>query len=138
MAITKQPETHAMILLLDSEPLVRSVTKEVLGDAGYVVLATGNLGTAVDMLGDSKIDLLITRPYVDNIPGHEAAKFLRRRNPQMGVLIVAGLLDDGRLKYREDFEGFEIFPSPFTAALLIEKIEEALKTAQQRAPHHTR
>ncbi len=53
----------------------------------------------------------------------------------MGVLIVAGLLDDDRLKYREDFEGFEIFPPPFTAAQLTEKVEQALKTAQERLAH---
>jgi DNA-binding NtrC family response regulator len=123
-----------MILLLDSEPVVRSVLKEVLGNAGYIVQATGDLGTALDMLNESKIDLLITHPSVDNIPGHEAAKYLRKTNPQMGVLIVAGFLDDERLQNRENFEGFEMFPAPFTAAQLIKKIEETLKTARERAP----
>ncbi len=60
MAITKRSETSAMILLLGSEPVVRSVMKEVLEHAGYVVLATGSLGAAVDRLADCEIDLLIT------------------------------------------------------------------------------
>src|SRR5579872_7134914 len=110
-----------MILLLGSEPILRGVMKEALEQAGYVVLATGNLGTAVDMLADGKIDLLITHPYVDSIAGHEAAKYLRAKNPQMGVLLVAGLLDDDRLRYRADLAGFDVFPAPFTAAQLIEK-----------------
>jgi hypothetical protein len=50
----------------------------------------------------------------------------------MGILIVAGLLDDDRLKYRATIEGFEIFPPPFTAAQLIEKVDEVLKAAQER------
>ena len=66
-----------MILFLDSEPVVRSVMKEVLERAGYVVVATGGLGEAVKRLADGRIELLITRPYVDNITGHEAAKYLR-------------------------------------------------------------
>jgi len=114
-----------MILLLGSAPVVRSVMREVLEHAGYVVLATGSLGIAVDMLAYSKIDLLISHPYIDDIPGHEAAKYLRARNPHMGVLIVAGLLDDDRLRYRADFEGFEIFPQPFTAAQLMEKLRRS-------------
>jgi DNA-binding NtrC family response regulator len=109
--------------------------KEVLEHAGYVVLATGSLGAAVDTLAHCKIDLLITHPYIDNIPGHEAAKYLRARNPQMGILVVAGLLDDVRLQYPAHLEGFGIFPSPFTATQLIEKVEEVLKTAQERAAH---
>jgi len=124
-----------MILLLDSEPVVRSAITEVLEHAGYVVLATGSLGVAVDTLARCKIDLLITHPYVDNMAGHEAAKYLRARNPHMGVLVVAGFLDDDRLRYRADLEAFEIFPPSFTAAQLIEKVEQVLKTAQGRAAH---
>jgi DNA-binding NtrC family response regulator len=78
------------------------------------------------------VDLLITHPYVDNIPGHQAAKYLQGRNPGMGVLIVAGLLDDDRLQYRADMEGFDIFPPPFSAAQLLEKVDEALKAARKR------
>jgi DNA-binding NtrC family response regulator len=122
-----------MILLLGSEPIVRLVMTEALQRAGYVVLATGSLGTAVDMLGDGNIQLLIIPPYIDNVPGHEAAKYLRSRNPKMGVLFVAGLLDDDRLKYRAGLEGFEIFPPPFSAADLIGKVQDVLKTAQKRA-----
>jgi CheY-like chemotaxis protein len=125
-----------MILLLCSEPVVRSVMKEVLQNAGYIVLATGSLGVAVDMLAQSKIDLLITYPYIDNITGHEAAKYLRAKNPRMEILVVAGLLDDKRLQHRADLEGFEIFPPPFTAAQLIGKVEEGLKAAQERPAQH--
>jgi DNA-binding NtrC family response regulator len=121
-----------MILLLDSEPVARSVMKEVLERAGYVVTATGSLGAAVDRLAHGGVDLMITRPYVDNIPGHQAAKYLHARNPGMGVLIVAGLLDDDRLQYRADMEGFEIFPPPFSRPQFLAKVEDVLKAAQKR------
>ena len=127
----KQPQTTGMILLLSSEPLVRSVMKEVLEGAGHTVLATGSLGVAVDILAETAIDLLITHPYVENIPGHEAATYLRSRNPhKMAVLIVAGLLDDDRLQYRADLQKFEIFPPPFTAAEFLDKVEKALNTVR--------
>jgi DNA-binding NtrC family response regulator len=124
-----------MILLLGSEPVIRSVMKEALERAGYVVLATGSLGVALDTLATSNVELLITHPYVANIPGHEAAKYLRARNPKMGILIVAGLLVDDRLQYRADIEQFEIFPPPYTAAQLVEKVKRVLKATQERAAH---
>ncbi len=132
-AESKPSPRNAMILLLSSEPVVRSVMQEALENAGYVVVATGSFGAAVDLIASAKIDLLITHPYVETIPGHEAAKYLKARNPEMAVLLVAGLLDDDRLEYREDLEGFEIFPRPFTAAQLVAKVDEILKTAQRDA-----
>lgn len=125
-----------MILLLASEPVFRSVLKEILERAGYVVLATGSLGAAVTRLKDSGIDLLITHPYVDNITGHEAAKYLRTKNPGMGVLIVAGLLEDDRLQYRASLEQFQIFPPPFTRAQFIKTVAEVLKSVHERSRHH--
>jgi DNA-binding NtrC family response regulator len=133
--VTKRLETNA-ILLLGSEPVVRVVMTEALQEAGYVVMATGSLGTAVDMLADCKCGLLIIPPYIDNISGHEAAKYLRARNPHMGILVVGGLLDDDRIRYRAKLEGFELFPPPFPAAQLIQKVQEVMKAAQERAAHH--
>jgi hypothetical protein len=80
--------------------------------------------------------LLITHPYVDNITGHEAAKYLRTKNPGMGVLIVAGLLDDDRLQYRASLEEFQIFPPPFTRAQFIKTVAEVLKSVHERSRHH--
>jgi DNA-binding NtrC family response regulator len=122
-----------VILLLDSEPVVRAVMKEALERAGYVVVATGGLGAAVDRLSEGGIDLLITRPYVDNITGHDAARYLLERNPKMGVLVIAGLLDDHRLRDRAAIERFEVFPPPFTADQMLAKVKEVLKATRERA-----
>ena len=48
--------------------------------------------------------------YVQSLPGHDAAKYLRMKCSKMRVLIVGGLLDDERLQYREALQGFEVFP----------------------------
>jgi DNA-binding response OmpR family regulator len=135
MEWTNSPRETATILLLSSEPLVRTIMTEALQHAGYVVSATGSFGAAVDLLADGEIDLLIIRPHVDSISGYEAAKYLHARNPKMAVLIVAGLPDDDRIQYRDDLEGFKRFPPPFTAAQLLDKVDEVLKTAKERGAH---
>lgn len=129
MAAAEGSGTNSTILLLSSEPVVRTVMKEILERAGYVVLATGSFGAAIDRLAQFEIDLLITHPYIETIPGHEAARFLRTKNPRMAILVVAGLLDDDRLQVRAKLERFEIFPPPYTAAQLIDKVKEVLATA---------
>ena len=114
------------ILLLVSDPLVRSVLEETLEHEGYTVRATGDLGQAADRLKESRPDLLITRTYVQSMPGHEAAKYLLTKCPTMRVLMVGGLLDDKRLRYRAELQGFEIFPKPYSAAELLQKVKDVL------------
>ncbi len=122
---TKSP-METTILLLISEPLVRQVIREVLERAGYLVLATGDLGTAVDRIGEATPDLLIIAPYVETISGNQAAKYLQSRCLSMRILMVAGLLNDDRLQYRAELEKVAVFPEPFTGRQLIEKVEQVL------------
>ena len=127
-----------MILLLSSEPVVRVALTEALESAGYVVAARDNLGDAVLTMKDTPIDLLITRPYIENISGHEAAKYLRKKDPGMAVLVVAGMLDDDRLTYRAEVEHFAIFPPPFKASQFLAKVKDVLKEMERHhsRPHH--
>jgi CheY-like chemotaxis protein len=114
------------ILLLASDPIMRSVLQETLEQAGYTVLATGDLGHAVDRLKDVTPDLLITRTYIQGLTGHDAAIYLRTKSPKMRVLIVGGLLDDDRLQVREVLQGFEVFPKPYPSAEFLQKVQEVL------------
>jgi CheY-like chemotaxis protein len=118
--------TSATILLLVSDPIVRSVLHETFEHAGYAVLSTGSLGEAVDRLKMCAPDLLITRTYVQGMTGHDAAMYLRNRCPKMRVLLVGGLLDDERLQYREALQRFEVFPKPYKAAELLQKVKDVL------------
>src|ERR1039458_1821550 len=114
------------ILLLVSDPIVRSVLQETLEREGYIVVATGDLGRAVDRLKQRIPDLLITRTYVEGLPGHEAAMYLRTKCPGMRVLMLGGLLDDERLEYRAAQQGFEVFPKPYTTAALLQEVRYVL------------
>ena len=124
--------SSATILLLSSESHARAGLRDVLERAGYLVLPATNVGTAVDELSMCGIDLLITHPYIDSMPGHEAAKYLRQRNPHMAVLVVAGLLDDDRYTYRADLENFTIFPHPFTAEQFLKQVRDILSALWQK------
>ena len=114
------------ILLLVSDSVVRSILKETLEREGYTVLASGDLGQAVDRLQECIPDLLITRTYIESLPGHEAAMYLRTKCVGMKVLMLGGLLDDKRLAYRAELQGFEVFPKPYTAAVLLEEVRHVL------------
>jgi DNA-binding response OmpR family regulator len=117
----------ATILLLTSDPIVRSVIKEILENTGYTVLPAGDLGAAIDRLKQATPDLLVIHSYIESISGYDAAVFLRTKCKGLPVLMVGGLIDDDRVQYRMSLEQFEVFPKPFTAAALLDKVEDLLR-----------
>jgi DNA-binding response OmpR family regulator len=126
MTVVDHSLMKTTILLLVSDPVVRAILKETLEREGYTVLASGDLGQAVDWLKECTPDLLITRTYVESLPGHEAAMYLRTKCLGMRVLMLGGLLDDERLQYRAAQQGFEVFPKPYTAAALLQEVRHVL------------
>jgi DNA-binding response OmpR family regulator len=126
MSVADQSSITETMLLLVSDPVVRSVIKDTLEEAGYTVVAVGNLGDAVDRLQEFTPDLLMTGTYVESLPGHDAAVYLRTKSAGMRVLIVGGLLADERLQYREALQGFQVFPRPYTRAELLAEVKDVL------------
>jgi len=124
--VAYQSLMNTTILLLVSDPIVRSILKETLEREGYTVVAAGNLGQAVDRIKECPPDLLITRTYIEGLSGHDAAMYLRTKCLKMKVLILGGLLDDQRLQFREALQGFEVFPRPYAPAKLIQEVKHIL------------
>jgi DNA-binding response OmpR family regulator len=114
------------ILLLSSDRGIRNVIKKALASAGYSVLTAVDVGAAENLLKQYKFDLLMVRPYTENVSGHDAAIYLRLTSPGLPVLIVAGMLDDADLETREAVLEFEIFPKPFTTTELVSRVKEVL------------
>ena len=124
--------SHATILLLDSDTVMRTVLYDVLQNAGYLVMKAADLGAAVDRLSEARPDLLITRPYINSMPGRVAADYLRSRRPGLPVLIVAGYMDEDRLNVQNTIEQFYTFPKPFGRDDLLSKVKDVLSHIQQK------
>lgn len=123
---------NSTILLLVSDPLMRTIFDETLQRAGYLVVAAGDVGSAVDRLKEMRPDLLIIRPYISSMPGHMAADYLRTKCPGLPVMIVAGLMDDDRIHVQNAVEDFYVFPQPFPASLFLDKVKEVLRMSHQK------
>jgi DNA-binding response OmpR family regulator len=127
------PDTFpANILLLISDPLMRTILQETLERAGYVVVSAGDVGSAVDRVRELRPDLLIIRPYVESMPGHMAAHVLRERCPGLPVLIVTGFMDDQRVRDQHELREFYIFPKPFAREELLANVKEVLRISHEK------
>jgi len=121
----------AIILLVDSDPVMRSALQDALQSAGYLVLAAGDLGTAVDRLEESRPDLLIIRPYINSMPGHMAATYLRSKRPGLPVLIVGGFLEDDRVNVQNAIAEYFAFPKAYSREEFLAKVAEVLNAVRE-------
>ena len=117
---------NEIILFLASAPFIRKAICKALESKGYIVVTASDLSHAVECLREYTPDLLMVRHYTESVPGHEAAIYLRKTCAGIPVLLVGGLLDDPSLEDRESLRGFEVFPKPFTAAELLDKVKDVL------------
>jgi DNA-binding response OmpR family regulator len=130
LALTARP--NATILLLDSEPTMRATLRDALADAGYLVATAGDLGEALDRLAETPPDLLITRPYINSMPGRIAAEYLRTKQNGLHVLVVAGFLEDDRIEVQNAIDEFHLFPKPFRRAELAENVKDVLELIRRK------
>ena len=87
------------ILVVDDEVLVRSVIADYLRDCGYRVLEAGSAEDAVAILDSQmKVDIVFTDL---ELPGHssglELARWIRRRYPDVRVIVTSGIYSSAEL-----------------------------------------
>jgi DNA-binding response OmpR family regulator len=111
---------------------MRAALHDAFQSAGYLVVAVGDLGEAVDRLDELRPDLLITRPYINSMPGRIAANYLRNRHPGLPVLIVGGFVDDDRLNVQNAIEEFYTFPKPFSRDELLANVRDVLQIIRSK------
>jgi len=103
----------------------------ILLRAGYQVRDTGEPDAAVEMIRQSRPDLVITNVFLKETRGHDVIQRLRSEFPELRVLLVSGLPDDEIVRRWANKDGFDAFPKPFTAGALKEKVREVLTGAEQ-------
>jgi CheY-like chemotaxis protein len=123
------------ILLVDDEPDVREVARDVLAAQGYRVLEAGSVAEALKVAQSHSepIDLLLTDVVMPGGHGHELAAQLRGQRPAMSVLFMSGFaLVQAQHEMLETSAGLEpgspLLPKPFSPAVLIQKVRDVLAT----------
>ncbi|HLJ92640.1 MAG TPA: PAS domain S-box protein [Gemmataceae bacterium] len=83
---------HDTILLVDDEPMIRTLGQNILQSYGYQVLLAENGARAVEIFQRDwqKIDLVILDLTMPGLAGREAYELLIQINPQARVLFASG------------------------------------------------
>ena len=112
-----------VVLVVDDEPVVRRIEREVLEQAGHIVVEAASAGEALEAAGDgrSTVDVLVTDITLPGLQGPELAGRLLARRPGLGVVFTSGY-DAGWLPVGQ-FPGSVFLQKPFTVDALAAAVD---------------
>lgn len=122
--------THATILLVEDEELLRAGVQEMLEIQGYKVITAPDGQQALASLAAEAIDLIITDLVMPQLNGIDFVQRLRTQHPDVPVIVVSGSTRNVMQRYGIDtiqVPGADAsFPKPFKGVDLIAQIEQLL------------
>jgi CheY-like chemotaxis protein len=115
------------VLVVDDEPVVRSLIVEVLEDLGYRALEAADGPTGLKILQSRvRIDLLITDVGLPGINGRQLADQARERRPELQVLFITGYAENATLAHGFLDPGMAMITKPFAVDTLAQKIRQMI------------
>jgi PAS domain S-box-containing protein len=117
------PAGETTILVVEDDPLVRSVSVRALRGAGYQVLVAASGAEATALAAHAgRIDLVLSDVVMPGMSGPEVVSELRRTRPGLRALFVSGYPQDAVAQRGVLEVGTELLAKPFTSAALLERV----------------
>jgi PAS domain S-box-containing protein len=122
------PQGWETILIVEDEPEVRELAREILEMGGYTVLEGTDAASAERFCREhaGPIHLLLTDVVMPQVSGRELARRLGALRPALRVLYMSGYTDDAIVHHGVLDPSTAFLPKPFTPAELCRKVREAL------------
>lgn len=108
----------ATVLVVDDEPVIRSLVTEVLQGEGHLVFSADCGAQALSLFrSHSEIDLLVSDIAMPEMDGPSLARRLRAERPGLPVLLMSGSCQNGQVNNR-----FEFLSKPFSITELLTRV----------------
>jgi two-component system cell cycle sensor histidine kinase/response regulator CckA len=114
------------VLLVEDEPMVRTVAERALTRHGYQVLTANNGEEALEIVtrGD-EIALLISDVVMPVMDGPTMVREARKTRPDLPILFMSGYAEE-QLRKSIDIANVAFLPKPFSVQELAEAVRKAL------------
>ncbi len=122
----------ALILLVEDNSMVREMTRELLMEQGYSVLAADGPDQAVELLHGHKVpvDLLLSDVIMPKMSGPALYEALKSVQPDLKVLYMSGYTENVIAHHCMLDLGINYIQKPFTTSTLVRKVEESIGRRQ--------
>jgi two-component system, cell cycle sensor histidine kinase and response regulator CckA len=114
------------VLLVEDEPMVRSVAERALTRHGYTVITADNGEDALEILAKNEpIDLLISDVVMPGMDGPTMVREARESRPELKILFMSGYAEE-QLRKSIDIDNVNFLPKPFSVTELAEAARRAV------------
>ncbi len=121
-------EAGETVLVVEDEPVVRSLILEVLADLGYQALAAVDGPSGLRILESKRrIDLLVTDVGLPGLNGRQLADHARLTRPDLKVLFITGYAEQAAMASGFLVPGMEMITKPFAIEDLAVRIREIIE-----------
>lgn len=120
------------ILIVDDEPTVRILLKDVLSELGYTVLdATDSIEGLETLRSNAQIDLLITDVGLPGgMNGRQMADAGREIRPKLKTLFITGYAENAVIGSAQLGPGMQVLTKPFAVDTLVSRVSDLLYEAK--------
>jgi len=119
--------TEAVILLVDDDVAGLSAMRRALRREYYRVLTAEDAASALDVLDDERVDVVLSDHVMPGMSGLELLRHVRRRQPDVVRVLLSGRVDlQAALTAVNDTEVFRLLHKPVMREHLLATIEDAL------------
>jgi two-component system, chemotaxis family, chemotaxis protein CheY len=123
----------SMILVVDDDPDIRSLTRTFLEHEGYSVFSSGDAERAVQIFRSvPKIDLLVTDLYMPGRSGLELGMELKAVRSELPVLLISGGAGAEEYAAQTRGDGWNFLAKPFRLPDFLATVHRILAPVEAR------
>ncbi len=110
---TGQPSRALSVLVVEDEPSVRSLIREVMQGQGCRVESEADASSALQAYRNSRHDLVLTDILMPGMDGLTLVRRLREEDPESVVVVITGRITPDSVKAALDAGAKMVLPKPF-------------------------
>jgi two-component system cell cycle sensor histidine kinase/response regulator CckA len=123
---TEERRGNETILLVDDEPIVRSLIERILRDRGYTVLSAASPEEGLRLSREHDVDAIVTDVVMPSMRGPALVAELRRERPQLRALFISGYTRDVVVEVGLGEDEVAFVQKPFSAEALASRLRQLL------------
>ena len=119
---------HETVLLVEDEPELLELTRQLVAAQGYTVLTAESPSEAIRLAGEhpGTIQLLMTDVVMPEMNGWDLAGALQASHPGLRCLFTSGYTRDVIARNGVLADGLQFLQKPYTKQILLTKVREVL------------
>lgn len=123
----KAKSSLPQILVVDDEPEMRSLLREIIQTYHCVPLEAAKATEAMGIMEKYRVDLVLLDIHMQGASGVDLLKVMRRRHLRIPAIIISGFVTEELAAELSEFTVVGIVAKPFTPKRIIEEIQKVVK-----------